>query len=454
MRKTVQKIFAAVFVLFLLVPVGGMLFVGESAAGANEISAPKPVLINDGKLNIAYLNELTDYFADRFAFRQEMITLWAEINSKLLKTSTEEQVVLGSEGRLYYSETLDDYRGVSLDEKYLDIIVNNLALMQEFVESEGGTFVFTVAPNKNSLYPDYMPARIENRHEYSNICLISEELNSRINYADLFALFNSLDGCYYYLTDTHWTDEGAAIGADLILQKAGVESHFAADTFINEGVHTGDLYEMLYPVLGDNEIKLAASSGFTYNLLNDDKAGNALKIKTENINQSGNLFCWRDSFGISLYPYLAEKFGQAVFMRSPEYNLFSCNDFSDTTVIIELVERNLDYLITNAPRFASPERNAFDYRVLDYSLAAKAEGSESFNGSDYGRYSVSVVSENNEKDNRVYFVSGEMFYEAYLNVDFESGDIIACAWIDTDAVPDGVVYMLNGEYVYASVVFE
>lgn len=445
MKKTVQIIFISFFIIFLLVPVGAMAVLGESAPVANEIQSSRPVFSVDGKLNVNYLSQLTDYLADRFAFRQEMITLWAEINSSLFNTSTEEQVILGKNGWLYFSDTLDDYRGISLNSKQLDIIVGNLSLLQEFVETNGGKFVFTVAPNKNSLYSQYMPARVENSHENSNLALISDRLNSGLNYADLYSMFSQLEEVCYYKTDTHWTTYGAALGADLILKTAGVDSAYADAGFMPDGKHTGDLFEMLYPAKSGNEDKYICDSVGNFSAINDTKDGNALKFNTENINESGRLFCWRDSFGISLYPYLAEKYAEAQFMRSPAYNLFTCGSFDDTTVIIELVERNLGYIISNTPRFSAPQRSAPVISSQGEPVSCVFSGSESFDALQYRMISCDIVSGNNEPDNRVYFACGDNVYEAYL---LSAGDTVtACAWIDESILPDSIIYMIDGNYV-------
>jgi len=447
MKKIVNVIFAALFILFLLIPVGSMLLVGESEAGSNEILAAKPAVFENGKVNIDYLNELTDYFADRFAFRQEMITLWAQINSSLFHTSTEKQVIIGSENMLYYAETMDDYCGYSLDGRYLDILVNNVSLIQEFVETNGGKFVFTVAPNKNSIYPENMPSGIVNHHSNSNISKLSGELSEFVNYADLFDLFSGADGCYYYSTDTHWTDVGAALGANLILEKVGIEAAYSVDDFSADGLHTGDLYEMLYPVLSDNEEKMAYNEGFCFSLLNDDKGGNALKIKTENNSQTGRLFCWRDSFGISLYPYLAEKFGESQFLRSSEYNLFSCESFDDTAVIIEIVERNLDYLITYAPRLAAPERTVEADDASPNVIYCSVEGNEQFGGRSYTLVKAAFSIDDNAEDLRAYYVCGDKTFEAYITADPDSGMCCANAWIAADMNPDTIILSDGGVLV-------
>ncbi len=51
--------------------------------------------------------------------------------------------------------------------------------MQEYIESQGKQFAFTIAPNKNSIYPlEHMPDYIENRHGESNAARIGAYLDT------------------------------------------------------------------------------------------------------------------------------------------------------------------------------------------------------------------------------------------------------------------------------------
>ncbi|MBR1456343.1 MAG: hypothetical protein IJ594_04175, partial [Oscillospiraceae bacterium] len=170
MKKTLAIITVALFLLVCLIPSLGMLVLGESGPAANEILAAAPKLTTrSGDFNAEVLSDTAAYIADRFALRQELVTAWSRLNAGLLRSSAEEQVVLGREGWLYYSSTLDDYTGQALSDAQLRRIAQNLAAIQAYVEARGARFLFTVAPNKNSLYPQYMPARFEARHETSNV---------------------------------------------------------------------------------------------------------------------------------------------------------------------------------------------------------------------------------------------------------------------------------------------
>ena len=101
---------------------------------------------------------------------------------------------------------------------------------------------------------------------------------------------------------------------------------------------------MLYPLGRDREENVVYAPGFSFTTDGDPRGGEALKIRTRCEGAEGKLFCWRDSFGISLYPYLANSYAEAFFSRSVSYDFDQVNSFGADTVILEIVERNLPNL--------------------------------------------------------------------------------------------------------------
>lgn len=332
MKKTLASILTIVcFFALCLVPSLGIPVFGESRAAANEILAPRP------KWGMTVLNETANWLGSRFALRQQMVTAWAKLCA-LFATSAEEQVILGRDGWLYYTPTLEDFLGPRLTDAELEQIAQRLSLLQQEAQARGEVFLFTVAPNKNSLYPEHMPAWAANGHDRADLIRLLPYLEQYgVNCVDLSAL-----DMPYYRTDSHWTAEGAAMAADRLLEALGRRSEFAAGPFTEDGVHRGDLYEMLYPALSGAEAEIVFAGGFGFEHRGDPNSGNAITIRTASGAGEGTLYCWRDSFGIALYPYLAESFSEAVFTRSTNYSL---PDGRYDVILLEVVERNLGQLL-------------------------------------------------------------------------------------------------------------
>ena len=337
---------AGIFLVLCLTPSVGMLVSGPSPLLANEVAPRTPSLkTSDGAWNPKVLSEITDYIGTRFALRPALVSARSLLFEKLFHSSAEEQVLLGRGIELYYSSTLDDYCGVSLSEDELAAVASRLREIQNTVEAAGGRFLFTVAPNKNTLIPGGMPGRFPEDHAHSNLAQLVPLLQAEgVSYVDLQAVLAD-DATLYYKTDSHWTAEGAALAADALLQALGRDSRYADGPFTEDGMHVGDLYQMLYPTGKGRETELVYAPGLHGETESDPRGGNALTIRTSSPDGEGSLYCLRDSFGIALYPYLADAFSEAVFSRSADYSPEAFAERQSDVVILEIVERNLSMLL-------------------------------------------------------------------------------------------------------------
>ena len=138
-QKTKARIALTAFLAVCLIPSAGMLLLPQEAAAANQTLAQPPRLfLEDGSFNTRVLDEVTDYVADHFAFRQEMITASAQLDAAVFQVSNQGDVVLGKEDWLFYQETMADYlRTEPLSGQQLFGAARTLALLQEYAQSRG-----------------------------------------------------------------------------------------------------------------------------------------------------------------------------------------------------------------------------------------------------------------------------------------------------------------------------
>lgn len=443
--KKLSKIFIVIFMLISLLPSLGMLIFGASGPAANEILTPKPKLTgSDGEFNTEYLNQLSDYFADRFAFRQEYISLWSALNAKLLNTSVEEQVLIGKGPWLFYSSTLDDYTGKTLSQREIYYAARNIFLMQEYARSTGAEFVFTLAPNKNSLYPEFMQQGYD-RAGKNNAALLELALSEQgVNYADLFSAFDRPE-ILYYSQDSHWNDKGAALAADVLNDSLGRNSDYFSADFAEGTGHRGDLYEMLYPAGKHLEANPVYSGVLSYSCAADPNGGNAITIDTSGAGE-GNLLCYRDSFGISLYPYLADSFETARFSRAGSYDLCALSELGCSDVIIEIVERNIPQLAVKAPAFPAPARDMIVYSLGDMPFEAKLSGSKNADGRQLVCFSAVIAESSMDAESCAYVLSDKGAFEACITAAGD-GNVSLTAWIDEGSEIQGIIIKSEGEYI-------
>lgn len=350
-----------VFLTVCLIPAVGMLLRPETAAAANQTLAPTPRLVlEDGRFNVRVLNETADYVRDHLGFRQELISAHAVMNAALFQTSSEESVLLGRDGWLFYQETLDDYLHTDpLSQRQLYGAARTLSLLREYAEECGAELYVTVAPNKASLYPQWLPAVGRPLAGESNVERFVPLLEAEgCSYVDLFTPFRAREEILYYRTDSHWTERGAALAHDTLIAamgKADQSDFFSGPVQPGEG-HMGDLSEMLYPAWSQPEDSQIYQRPFAFSYVRQPRGPEDQRIETVNPDRSGSLLMFRDSFGNSLHRYMADAFGSAVFSRAMPYSMPLLEETGADTVLIEIVERNLEWLTQRAPIFPAPAR--------------------------------------------------------------------------------------------------
>jgi len=406
-NKIVYTLFVGLFLALCLSLSVGTLLLGPAGAAANERLAEVPsVKTEDGSLNTDYLAQLQSYVNDRFFLRQKLITLDRRI-SNLLGVSGEDDVIAGKDGWLFFADTLGDYTGTGMmSSREVFSAASNVALMEEHCRRNGKAFTFVVAPNKNSLYGRYMPdygvtAKTSNAKRFHELL---DQLG--VPYVDLFAAFGAETETLYFAHDSHWNSRGAALGADLINQSFGVDSNYYGADFSADAAHDGDLYAMVFPGTQDTERNPVYGGELNFTFTSKTTQPDAINLSTEGTG-IGNLLCYRDSFGILLFPYLADSYAAAKFSRVVNYDLTGNEDY----VAIELVERNLRYLIQNVPVMPSLVRNL----ELPTAISGSATVSEVENaraGSGCVQF-AGTLPVKPDVDSCVYVVCGGTVYEAF-----------------------------------------
>lgn len=433
MKQKITSILFAVLFLALCVSLSvGTLIFGPASAAANERLAEFPAVKTEEGINWDFLSQLQKYVNDRFFLRQRLITLDHRM-SNLLGVSGEDTVIAGKTGWLFFAQTLPDYTGTdTMSGRELFSAASNVALMEEYCRKTGREFTFIIAPNKNSLYGQFMPdygVKAET-HDAQRFHALLDQMG--VKYVDLFAAFGAQPEHLYFAHDSHWNSRGAALGADLINRSFGVESNYFGGDFSGSVPHEGDLYAMVYPGATDPETDPVYGGVLDFTFTSKSTKPDAVTLTTEGAG-NGSLLCYRDSFGMLLFPYLADSYGEAKFSRAVSYDLTGGEDY----VAIELVERNLRYLIQNVPVMPSPVRR------LD--IPAESRGSIGVTKAEKARAGNGCVqltgqlTEKPDGNSCVYVVCGGIVYEAFcLEKDGFAVNV------PEGAKPESVLYYIGG----------
>ena len=88
-----KKIFIAIFFIMICLPSLGMFFYKTDISAEKREVQTFPKVKENGKVNMDFFNQLSDYFSDNFAFRQQLIETDAVIKKNVFKAGSTETVL-------------------------------------------------------------------------------------------------------------------------------------------------------------------------------------------------------------------------------------------------------------------------------------------------------------------------------------------------------------------------
>lgn len=365
-RKREEKQIGTWFYVILfwavcLIPSVGMLFYHSELAENRELAGVPSLRTEDGGWNRDYFEELQTYVSEHFAFRGELVAADSLIKYQLLGTPCDDQVIIGRDGWLFFSETLADYAGVTLSDDEIDRIAQRMLEVSGYVQAQGKQPLFVIVPNKNSIYPEYMPARFGDRAKERNLTMLQERMSSLdIPYVDAYQiLLAGKDQEELYLhEDTHWNNTGARLVLNEIYAAYGLEDRYTLTGYQIEESHRPDLYAILFPEKEHFEAQHVYSDGKEYSYIGRMHSVDDMKIRTTAPNGNGrSILVYRDSFGRALIPYMGGTFDSVTFNRSTPYDLSVVENTDCDYVLFEIVERNLQDLGQICPDENISEKN-------------------------------------------------------------------------------------------------
>ena len=366
-KNILYKIYSCVFVGICLVPSVLMPFLkSDSSTEKRKLSSAPEIKTKDGKINFNFFDEFETYFSEHFAFRQQFVTFDGYVKSGLFGTSPNDDVIKGKDGWLYYGETINDFLNIdTLTDRGINNIKNNLEIINDYCNENEVKFIFTIAPNKNSVYPEYMPSRYVPADDTGNYEKLSEIFDENFPYCNMKEVILSADANIplYHKKDTHWNNLGAYSGHIALMNMLEKESCPAGNWTVQND-RMGDLTEMIYPAGKADDAQVYSDYQYTYRYTGRFKALDDMTINTVCEGKTGNLLMFRDSYGEAILPFMAECFGKAEFSRIVPYRLDKIGGENADTLIIEIVERNIPDLQKYAPLMPAPIVNSLDIKNL------------------------------------------------------------------------------------------
>lgn len=355
-----HRLTIAVFLLLLYLPLGVMLLTPDNQLSSFE---NRPLAQAPGFAALVQrpfreiLTTLETYVGDQFGLRETLTTLQGTLYYEGFDKSTSASVLVGEDDWLYYAGevsefSIEDYRGlIRLPDDYLQAAADSLQARKDFMQTQSIRYVFVIAPDKHTIYPEYIPTRYTVLSEDRRIdqFLSYMRTHTDVDILDLrLPLMEAKQGGtqVFLQYDTHWNWTGALVSYHAILDQLRIESfdRWEAVPF----VHTGDLGLLMGLRLTEATTHYDHPSPCAVEQPPPDVPDLPYWVDVRDFRCDAELqraLIFHDSFVDPMRPFLAEHFRQTVFAKARyEQDLAQpLIDFAQPDVVIEqIVERRLN----------------------------------------------------------------------------------------------------------------
>jgi len=344
--KKIKLLFIIFFCLIISLP---FLFMDRKSAISEKENRVLASFPDFSVFNMNYVpKSLDNYINDRFGFRNIFVKLAKTFISA--SSYINGDVIIGKENWLFYSNKVDgnniaDFFKLNLfNDDQIRIFINIINDRIEWCNNNDIKFIFLIAPNKHSVYPEYYPfERPEGINRTEQImAAMPDNLKINIIYPCDILIKNKTEKLPVYSeTDTHWNMAGAYCVFEALLDRL---KYLFPETLFPKIDFTTDIsYDSLgeiVPMLGFSEYGKRTipnmypangwSNYYQYEKNNGLHGVNGIIIKN-NDSSLPKAIIFRDSFFIALEPFTSTIFSSA------EYNWRS------------FTEADKDYILENKP---------------------------------------------------------------------------------------------------------
>ena len=388
LRRTSDCAQIAVFLALLCLPaVAAWLGLGDRfTASEKRAPAPMPPLRLEADALAAFPSKFEQHFNDTFGLRGPLIRAHGLVKTLWLNDSSTERVVMGREGWLFYdgrkvdgSDPIADYRGTRpLTSAQVQHLGDEFCRRRDWLAARGIGYLLVIPPNKESLYPEFLPPALARRvgpqaqspldQVMAYLAAVDGPPVLDLREELVEAKSSTAGGPVWRKTDSHWTDRGAFIAYQRILQEVAEqipevapapESDFDFVTMTTKG---GDLAQMLGAADQMTDVFVQAvprrPRRASFEVVTPPGQPNPLITSTVNDPSLPRLVMTRDSYAVQLVPLLAEHFSRAVYVWDHWLDVALVERERPAIVIDQWVERRLrmhaDQPLSDLDRAAEP----------------------------------------------------------------------------------------------------
>jgi hypothetical protein len=294
------------------------------------------------------------------------------IRREIFRERVFDKTLIGKERWLIYTAegSIDDYQHINaFSQADLLRLQQDLDTLNEDLHQKGIKFLVVIPPNKNTIYPEYVPDEIPVINGPSRYDQFMEYMrqHGKTQILDLRpALLEARKTrVVYFAKDTHWNDHGAVVGYQQIMLALQpdfpvLEPHPLSDfqEITQTGVARDLAQNIIAPDLVSDDIVLSPLYVSNTAYVQTKYDSRRLTIATNPNAALPKAVIYHDSFFYNLIPLIGDHFHKAFFipLNSPPevWNFSWIDNEKPDIVILEFTERYIDQIskYVNLPKTA------------------------------------------------------------------------------------------------------
>jgi len=216
---------APIVLAVLLVPSVGMLFarVQTRSTVENRMLAPAPARPTSLAAWLALPRAVNAYLSAHFAFRRVLLSADNQLHWRLGGQIDGGEVVRGRGNRLFLKDNLLIATGDDVRPKAIEAYSALICKLNAALKARAVPMVFSMAPSAAVIYPEDLPSWVPHGAPSEADLLFARTQACGVKTVDLRPALIAAKpgGSIYYHHDTHWTQKGALIAYNALVQALG-----------------------------------------------------------------------------------------------------------------------------------------------------------------------------------------------------------------------------------------
>ncbi|MDR6720360.1 alginate O-acetyltransferase AlgX-related protein [Paenibacillus sp. 2003] len=359
---------------------------GEISSSENRVLASFPSFTLNGGLNTQFISQFENWFSDNLGLRDKLVIANTKIQYNMFGEITRDNVILGKNNWLYlmYPNMVKAYQNLDLlTQTDSELYKIRFSQLKGYLNEENIPFITMINPNKETIYPEYMPDSIVKTNNPPRTDKVIEILRRELN-IDIFnpksALVKGKENGVVYSQNydlTHWNSKGSFIGYTELMNH--VKAYYPDVKILKEkdfDIEMTNRESMLYGAIPFNETDYIYNYKKEYSATEDTKTVSSMDFSKNNnvfryVNNSDNdlpkaLILGDSYIYMSMLPFLSESFSELTFIHWNNMDQIKnyISAFQPDVFILEFLEPALDDYVKNINYNEGYFDSAKDFRTL------------------------------------------------------------------------------------------